>query len=303
MPKYDKVPRKKKKAIKKAAGLQGQKTTKKEVVNLANKEAQKQKRNAATLRRYNANKEYLKSLNIPTDIISKSTSIKETKKRAEKYLAEQNKEKAVFDRQYKQAHLVARKTNRLLDAGFTRAEADEIIGSFWKPATDKVIEERIQERRKFIDFTGEVKLSSDVWLYIGYADVTNNFRMDDLTNVSDRELKELIKYMRAYAKDNPDDSSGFRGVFKVSFGTRSEMRRIAAYWYERGYNLDSSVLKLSEYSFSKITLSNTFSQRDFWEMIYQCMIQMKNEDVELFFRELQRFCNEADFPFMKNLNK
>ena len=81
------------------------------------------------------------------------------------------------------------------------------------------------------------------------------------------------------------------------------MREQAMYWYGRGYDLRPDVLKLSEYSFSKITISNTFSQRDFWEMIYQCITQMKNEDVNGFFKILTRYCDVAGFPFMRNLYK
>ena len=303
MAKYDKVPRKKKKAVKKAAGLQGKKTPKTEVVKLANKEAQKKKRDAATLRRYNANKEYLKSLNIPTDIITKSTSIKETKIRAEKYLSEQAKKQQSFDRQYKQSNLYARKINKLLDAGFTMEEATEHVGSFWRPATDKKIDEIIAERHADTRVGANIKFSSHEWLYVGYADTTNNFMIEDLSDVSDTELKRLIKYLKRNARKHPDDSSGFKGVFIVKHGTEQEMRYQAMYWYSRGYDLRPNVLKLSEYSFNKITVSNTFSQRDFWEMIYQCITQMKNEDVNHFFDALNEYCDEAGFPFMRNLNK
>lgn len=296
MAKYDKVPRKQKKDLKKSAGLQGQKIPKKQMVDLANKEAQKKKRDAATARRFNQNKDYLRDLGVPVDIISKSTSIKETKRRAAAYLDEQRKAKR-RDQQYQR---YANKILRLLDAGFTQEEASAAVGPVWRPLSDKKIGELIKSRE---DKSSPIKFSSDTWLYIGFADVTNGFMVEDLTNVTDNELKELINYLRAYAKDNPDDSSGFKGAFVAKFGSESEMRAMASYYYSKGYDLRPEVLKLSEYSFSKITLSNTFTQRDFWEMIYQCISQMKNEDVTGFFTILNRYCERAGFPFMKNLNK
>lgn len=293
MAKYDKVPRKKKKALKKAAGKQGQKTPKKEVVTLANKEAQKKKRDAATLRRYNQNKQYLESLNIPTDIISKSTSIKETKKRAEKYLAEQGKS----ERQYKQSNLVARKINRLLDAGFTQEEAQKIVGSFWRPVSDKKIAEIIEEKNR-PPINENIPLVGKNYLYVGVCEIKDGFHVPNTDALTTEQLKDFVQDVLKEARRTPDGSASFSAAFQYGRGSKSNMEYRAKVMYERGYNMNAEHLKLSPERYQKITVSNKWSEHDFFGMFYTCITQMKNADVLDFNDYLKDYCISNGFPFM-----
>lgn len=297
MAKYDKVPRKKKKAVKKAAGLQGKSVPKKEVVSLANKEAQKKKRDAATLRRFNANKEYLKSLNIPTNIITKSTSTKETKKRAERYLAEQGK----TERQIRQANLVARKINRLIDAGFTKQEAEKYVGSFWRPASEKTLDSIIAEKAPpaGTNFTFTAKEH----LYIGAAEVRGGFHPENFTHLSNAELASQIHDRVNEADSNPDDSNSLYCVYQVYTGNKDDMNHVAKTFYKRGYNMSPKHTKLDSKQYNKLTISNSWNEHDFYSMVLNVINQMKNEDVRPFISRMREYCDSNGLPFMKNLDK
>lgn len=297
MAKYDKLPRKKKKAVKKAAAQQGKQITNKQAISLANKEAEKQKRNAATLRRYNANKDYLKSLNIPTDIISKTTSIKETKKRAENYLKNEKKKA----RHEKQTKLYARKVNSLIDAGFTQAEAEKQVGSFWHPISDKRLTEIIQEKAppSGTNFTFTAKEH----LYIGAAETRGGFRPENFSHLSNGELAAQILDRQNEAMNNPDDSAHMYCVYRVDSGDKEDMNHVAKTFYKRGYNMSSKHTKLDSKQYNKLTISNRWNEHDFYSMVLNCINQMKNEDVRPFLTEMTRYCNRNGLPFMKNLYK
>ena len=301
MAKYDKVPRKKKKALKKAAGLQGQKTAKKEVVTLANKEAQKKKRDAATLRRYNANKEYLKSLNIPTDIISKSTSIKETKKRAENYLAEKAKKDAANARQYKQANLVARKINRLLDAGFTQEEAQKIVGSFWRPKSDKEIDRIIYEKQNPIN--DHVKVTTRDYLYVGFAETNDAMDFQLFKTFSVEEMEDRIKSRLHECEVNPDGSDAMSGVFVVEYGSLEMMKAVAEDYYSRGYNfaMRNGKVKLDHNRYFKLTLNNTYSLHNFLQLVCTVLCNCKNDMAAHYFNEFKYYCKDNGLPFLDNI--
>lgn len=296
MPKYDKVPRKKKKAVKKAAGLQGKSVPKREVISLANKETEKQKRNAATLRRYNANKEYLKSLNIPTDIISKSTTIKETKKRAENYLKEQGK----TERQIKQANLVARKVNKLIDSGFTYEEAQKAVGSFWKPISDKQLQQLIDERSK-PPINSNIPLVGKTYLYVGVCEVKDGFHIPNTSQLSTEQLKDFVYDILTEAKRTPDGSGSFASAFQYGRGSKADMEYRAKQMYKRGYDTDPEHHKLTPERYQKITVSNKWTEHEFFSMFYTCASQMKNADILDFNDYLKDYCNSNGFPFMDDL--
>lgn len=301
MAKYDKLPRKKKKAVKKTAAKQGKKITNKEAISLANKEAQKQKRNAATLRRYNANKEYLKSLGIPTNIISKSTTIKETKKRAEKYLNEKQKTEQNNARKIRQEKLFQSKVDRLIEAGFTPEEARKEVGSVWRQKSDKKLSEIIAEKAppSGTNFT----FTSKEYLYIGAAETRGGFRPENYSHLSNGELAAQILDRQNEAMNNPDDSNSMYCVYRVDSGGKEEMNHVAKTFYKRGYNMTGKHVKLDSKQYSKLTISNSWNEHDFYSMVLNCVNQMKNEDVQPFLTEMTRYCNRNGLPFMKNLYK
>ena len=259
--------------------------------------AEKEKREAAATRRYNSNKEYLKKHGVPTDIISKSTTIKETKKRAEEYLKNKAAKEAKTDRQKRQANLVARKINRLIDAGFSHAEAEKLVGSFWRPASDKKIADIIEEKRK-PPINSDIPLTGKTYLYVGVCEVKDGFHVPNTKGLTTDQLKDYVTDILRSAQYTPDGSGSMSSVFTYARGTKARMERRAEVFYKRGYNLDPAHHKLSPQQYQKITVSNTWSEHEFFSMFYTCISQMKNHDVLDFNDYLKDYCKMNGFPFM-----
>ena len=123
----------------------------------------------------------------------------------------------------------------------------------------------------------------------------------NLSKVDDGRLIDLINKRVEDAKADPSGSSDLYCVYQVYYGSKDDCMSIANFYYKRGYNLTAKRQKFNQDRYNKITISNRFSQREFHEMIYTCISQMKNEDVPFFMQEMARFCEENDFPFIKNL--
>ena len=283
----------KKKQLKKRAGLEGQRVSQAQLETLQKKEAQKRKRDAATTRRYNSNKNYLKSVGVPTDIITKSTSIKETKKRAEEYL----KSQAKSDRQIRQANLVARKINRLIDSGFSYEEAKAKVGSFWRPISEKEIDRIIHEKTA-PTINENIPLKGKNYLYVGVCEIKDGFHVPNTASMTAQELKDFTRDILRAAKNNPDGSASFASAFAYSKGTKARMERRAERFYNRGYDMNPEHMKLTPERYQKITVSNTWSEHDFFAMFYTCASQMKNADVLDFNDYLKDYCISNGFPFM-----
>ena len=291
--KNKKLSRKQKKALKKAAGLQGKKVSKQELNAIAQKETQKKQRSVAAQRRYNNNKEYLEKMGVPTDIITKSTSIKETKKRAAEYIAKQEQ----TDRHKKQANLVARKINRLIDAGYTYDEASKLVGNFWRPASNKVIDQFVAEKRK-PPKNENLVLSGKQYLYVGVCEIKDGFQIPNLKLLTSEEIQDLLAENLHEAVKNPDGSDRFSSVFQYKYGSKARMERRAEVFYSRGYDMNIEHLKLNTEQYQKITVSNKWSEHDFFSMFYTCTCQMKNEDIVEFNDYLKDYCKSNGFPFM-----
>lgn len=287
----------KKKRLKQTAGLEGQKVSKQQLETLQRKEVQKKKRDAATARRYKSNKQYLENLRIPTDIISKSTSIKETKKRAEKYLAE----RAKTDRQYKQANLIARKINRLIDAGFTQNEAQEIVGSFWHPTSDKKIAEIIYKKQNPVN--PATKVTTKDYLYVGFAETNDNIDFTVFSTFSIEEMEDFIKNRLHECSVNPDGSDAMSGVFVVEYGPKDTMEAVANDYYKRGYNfaLRNGKVKLDHNRYFKMTLNNTYSQHKFLQLVCTVIGNCKNDMAADYFNEFKWYCKDNGLPFLDNI--
>ena len=145
------------------------------------------------------------------------------------------------------------------------------------------------------------RLTGPIYLYIGAAEVQGGFSLMNLSNVDDGRLIDLINRRVEDAKADPSGSSDLYCVYQVYYGTKDDCMSIANFYYKRGYNLTAKRQKFNQDRYNKITISNRFSQREFHEMVYTCISQMKNEDVPFFMQEMARFCEENDFPFIKNL--
>lgn len=291
--KKNKLSRKQKKALKKAAGLQGKKVSKQELNAIVQKEAQKKQRGAATLRRYNSNKEYLEKMGVPTDIITKSTTIKETKKRAAEYLAKQEQ----TDRHKKQASLVARKINRLIDAGYTHEEATKLVGNFWRPASNKVIDQFVAEKRK-PPKNENIRLTGKQYLYVGVCEIKDGFSIPNTGSLTTEEIQDILQINLDEAVHNPDGSDKFASVFEYKYGSKGNMEHRANVFYGRGYDMNPEHLKLSSNQYQKLTVSNKWSEHEFFAMFYACTCQMKNQDIVEFNDYLKDYCKANGFPFM-----
>ena len=145
------------------------------------------------------------------------------------------------------------------------------------------------------------RLTGPIYLYIGAAEVQGGFSLMNLSKVDDGRLIDLINKRIDDAKADPSGSDDLYCVYQVYYGTKDDCTAIANFYYKRGYNLTAKRQKLNQDRYNKITISNSFSQREFHEMIYTCISQMKNDVVPFFMQEMARFCEENNFPFIKNL--
>ena len=181
------------------------------------------------------------------------------------------------------------------------AEMDR-LGIKYKMSDLRLGWEKLREKySKEITPPGKVRLTGDTYLYIGAAEVQGGFSLMNLSKVDDGRLIDLINKRVEDAKADPSGSSDLYCVYQVYYGSKDDCMSIANFYYKRGYNLTAKRQKFNQDRYNKITISNSFSQREFHEMIYTCISQMKNEDVPFFMQEMARFCEENDFPFIKNL--
>ena len=181
------------------------------------------------------------------------------------------------------------------------AEMDR-LGIKYKLSDLRLGWEKLREKySKEITPPGKARLTGDTYLYIGAAEVQGGFSLMNLSKVDDDRLIDLINKRVEDAKADPSGSSDLYCVYQVYYGTKDDCMSIANFYYKRGYNLTAKRQKFNQDRYNKITISNSFSQREFHEMIYTCISQMKNEDVPFFMQEMARFCEENDFPFIKNL--
>lgn len=285
--KFNDLPRKKKKELKKKYGLEGQKVKQTAIIELANKDFQKEKRRQAQGRRFKENKNELEKLGVPSSIISFWTSGAEARRRAEAYIKEEKarKRREAAERRYND------KINRLTAAGYTDEEARAIAGTISNQANNETIDKAIAKKKNLSH-----------WLYIGFAEKLSGFKMFRLSQYSDDELVELINNRLNYSSDNIDstddddeDAGSFTGIFKFGvYKSKAEALHIAREYYKRGYNLNfkHKDLKLDDDSYQKITIGNVYTRREFLEMTYTCIKQMLNWQVVDFIKTLHKFDNE-----------
>lgn len=157
------------------------------------------------------------------------------------------------------------------------------------------------DNKKKTAFNPAIRLTGSTYLYIGAAEVQAGFSALDFTGITDRELIDMINRRKEDAKADPSGSADLYCVFQVYSGGRSDCEEIANFYYQRGYNISPDHIKTNPGRYNRITISNSFSQREFHEMVYTCISQMKNEDVPIFMNEMEHFCDKNGFPFMINL--
>lgn len=155
--------------------------------------------------------------------------------------------------------------------------------------------------RKVPAFNPNIRLTGNNYLYIGAAEVQGGFHAEDLTGLSDDDLIDRINERVSDATGNPDSSSDLFCVFQVHYGSRSDCEELAKFYYGRGYNMTAGHMKTIKDRYQRVTVSNSFSQREFHEMVYTCISQMKNEDVGPFISQMKGYCRSNGFPFMKGI--
>ena len=293
--KYDDIPRKKKKALKQKYNIT-KPIPKEELLQIAEKDYQKEKRQQDQRRRYNQNKAYLESKGIPTSIISLWTSGAEAKRRAEAYIKEQQAQK----RKEAELRRYENKVSRLIEAGYDESEARQIAGTPSRQANTETIDRAIAEKKDLKHF-----------LYIGFAEKVGGLSRYKLSQYSDQELIEKINARAEYAKSHIDESAksgkeeagNFKGIFKFGvYNSREEALDIAKSNYKRGYNLNfkHKELKLDSDRYEKVTVSNVFTKREFLEMTYTVTRQMLNWQVVDFMKVLKQFDRENGTNFTED---
>lgn len=140
-------------------------------------------------------------------------------------------------------------------------------------------------------------------LYVGAAETRSGFHLENFDHLTLDEIAAQIHDRVREAQNNPGSSADMYCVFVVDYGGKATMQAKAKAYYNRGYNLDSKHVKLDAKPYSKLTVSNSWTERDFFCMISNCINQMKNEEVTRFMSELTNYCNDNNLPFMHNLAK
>lgn len=198
-------------------------------------------------------------------------------------------------------NLTTRQKSELKRRSQKAAEMDR-LGIKYKLSDLRLGWEKLREKySKEITPPGKTRLTGDTYLYIGAAEVQGGFTLIDLSDVDDARLADLIHKRIEDAKADPSSSADLFCVYQVYDGTKKDCMTVANFYYKRGYNLTAERQKFNQERYNKVTISNSFSQREFHEMIYTCISQMKNEDVPGFMSEMEAFCDANGFPFMRNL--
>ena len=140
------------------------------------------------------------------------------------------------------------------------------------------------------------------YLYVGAAEIRGGFRPIRLSDKTVGEIEALINDRINEARNNPDDSNSLYCVYQTYSGTKSNMEHVADVYYKRGYDLTANHVKLDNNQYNKLTVSNKWNKHSFLELVYNCTAQMKNEDVSPFIKEMKRYCERNNLPFMEEIN-
>lgn len=147
-----------------------------------------------------------------------------------------------------------------------------------------------------------IKFTADRYLYVGFAETVHGLYREDLSKVSDDRLIELINDRLHECKLDVDGSAGMQGVFTIDMGGKSVMEHKAAQMYKRGYDMNPKHLKLDQRRYSKVTVSNLWTKRDFLELLHIVTHQTTNHMAIAGAQELKRYCEVCNLPFMEEID-
>lgn len=203
-----------------------------------------------------------------------------------------------------------RRKGEKLDAiratGYKGKITDTQLRKSWNSLADEfsglsIPEKQIKRQNARTPENDTLRLSGKTYLYIGVAEIKDGFRVDDLSNLSTNDIKDLVESRLREAQAAPDDSGSFSAAFKFSSGSKSDMEHRAKVMYKRGYDMNPQHLKMESNQYQKITVSNKWNKREFFEMFYTCISQMRNDDALAFNDHLKRYCQTNNFPFMDDM--
>lgn len=200
------------------------------------------------------------------------------------------------------------KEEQLKQAGYSYTKSDLNLG--WGKLSEKFPKITPPDDYKPRGTSGNKKINENVnitfttkdYLYVGFADTMGeSFGYQYFQHMNREELRDIIDQRLFEAKNLPDDSSSYGGSFIILHGSRDEMEMMAREYYRRGYSMNPKHLKMTQERYNKVTISNRWTEIDFLEMTATIIHQTRNDAVGQIWRELRRYCNENNLPFLKGL--
>ena len=140
------------------------------------------------------------------------------------------------------------------------------------------------------------------YLYVGFSDVLGlGFDPHVFDNFSVITLEKSIREFILEAILFPDNSDDFVGVWVYDYGYKSDMEYKAKVYSERGYNFSRGFIKLDGRNYRKLTVSNSWSKKEFLKMFATVLYHMKSSD-RLEFREfLLSYANACKIDYLKKI--
>lgn len=280
------LPRKQKKAIKKSLIAKGKETTPQAVQTEYKRQKTNAKKANSAARLYNEKKRFLQEEKIPVSIISKRDSWDTVKSKAKAYKKEQ--------RDKKNAQRFARKVNSLIDAGFSKKEAEKMVGT---PGKQKLsfdaVEKAVQDKNSFDD--NKQYVTKD-YFYVGFADLMGNGMIHDEMSADEAldQINERLSEIGGRISGSPDRLAG---VFKVAYGSKDDVDHLAKINYCRSYNFSKKHPKFDGKAYHVVCKGNAWTRAEFLNMINNCVQGMPDGDVKGFVEVANRYCERNNLPF------
>jgi len=189
-------------------------------------------------------------------------------------------------------------TKERLDRKARKHYTPDAIQGYKQKARDLDRQRATKNKRKTETKKGAKKGST--YIYVGFSEYTG-FNVPPISNFTTSELEREINEMIADAADSPDKYDRMKGFFRFYVGSKSDCELAADTYYNKDYQFTGDHIKLDRESYSKVTISNTFTKKDFLHMVYTCISQMKNEQVKEAMSYFRKFDRANGFNFLENI--
>lgn len=231
------------------------------------------------------------SQGIPATIITNKDVA--SKEKTEAFIAAYKKQQQTEKRRLQNQRRYADKVNRLIDAGFPRAEAEKIVGS----PSHQINEEKLKNYLHVVDENTVIEFNQAI--YVGFADIMGDgFYME---NQNADESYNDIAIRVEEALYNIDNSDGFRAEFYIDFGPPSVMEDKAWAMYERSMKFALKHAHFDGKQYHKITVSNKWSKREFLNMVNSCVQMMANRDVIHFVQNAKNYLSTQNVDWLAGI--